>query len=322
MQISPRTKTILLYLRICLSCGIIIYLSRLVDLERITLMLPMMQIQYVWFAIFLIFLTTLVVSMRWSLLLSHFKIKQTILDSWRYYLVGGFYGIVLPGMIGEDVVRLGLSSRRHAKSKVLIASSIFFERACGILVLMLLASIGAIIVPVLLEGNQQLVHLIIGIALGSIFLFAFCLFLIKIFRLSSLKNSQYVSHWKTQAMTMLGYIRNLPLRTLFVFFLLSIIAQFLDIVGCFLLSRAVHIHQPLSIFILIMPLAYVMTILPISIGGLGVREGVLTYFLVKVGVVVSDAVLLSLMIYLSRVLVGVIGGVLQFTSKRASVAKK
>ena len=65
-----------------------------------------------------------------------------------------------------------------------------------------------------------------------------------------------------------------------------------------------------------MPIVYISTILPVSLGGLGVREGTLVYLLAKVGVLSSDAVALSFLIHFNRVAVGSIGGITQMFWKR------
>lgn len=63
-------------------------------------------------------------------------------------------------------------------------------------------------------------------------------------------------------------------------------------------------------FFVIMPLVYICTILPFSLGGLGVREGALVYLLAKMGVPASDGVALSFLIYINPVLVDSVGGIL------------
>jgi uncharacterized membrane protein YbhN (UPF0104 family) len=64
-------------------------------------------------------------------------------------------------------------------------------------------------------------------------------------------------------------------------------------------------------FLAVFPIVYILTVLPISLGGLGVREGVFVYLLTRAGIQASDAVMVSLLIYLNRVLVNSSGAVLQ-----------
>jgi hypothetical protein len=63
-----------------------------------------------------------------------------------------------------------------------------------------------------------------------------------------------------------------------------------------------------------MPIVYLVTILPISIGGLGVREGTLVMILSFVNIETSEAVILSFLIYLNRILIGGVGGIIQLSS--------
>lgn len=59
-------------------------------------------------------------------------------------------------------------------------------------------------------------------------------------------------------------------------------------------------------FLVFIPLLYIVTMLPITINGLGLRENLLVFLLALVGVGSSSAVLLSLLIYLDRLVRGVI----------------
>lgn len=304
------------YGRICLSIAIIIYLISFIDIERLKNVIPGMQLKYAWQPYLLVMLSYFMMAVRWSILLRQFSIIQHIIDSWRYYMIGGFYSVVLPGAIGGDVVRLGLCVKAHGKSKALVATSIFFERACGIMVILLMASIAAFYTPIFFENEQAALNLIYGISIFVLTSFILFFFILKTSKSSLFDSTQSYSSWKGRVVELLLNFRKLPLSKLSIFLLLSLMAHFLDILGSFFLSKALHVEQPLFIFLLIMPLVYVFTTIPISIGGVGVREGVLTFFLVKVGVMPSDAVLLAFLIYLNRVLVGLVGGILQFRENK------
>lgn len=304
-------------IRLVLSCLILLYLARYIDFARVKLMLREMQVRYAWQAFFLLLATNLVTAVRWSFLLKHFRIRQRIRDSWTYYMIGGFYSIALPGVIGGDVVRLYLSSKKNARSKTIVATSILFERSCGIMVILILASSAALFMPMLLEGKTVVVNSIRGAALAAIFLFFLFFIIIKNSSRQWFKAVDMPDAWQHQANTLIENFRRLSFGSVAFFLSLSVGAHFLDILGSFYLGKSLNIDLPLSVFLLIMPLVYVSTILPISIGGIGVREGVLTFFLAKVGVLASDAVLLALVIYMNRVLVGFIGGILQFIEKRS-----
>jgi glycosyltransferase 2 family protein len=82
-----------------------------------------------------------------------------------------------------------------------------------------------------------------------------------------------------------------------------------------------RIHLPFSYFLILFPIVYLATVLPISIGGIGVREGVLVYFLSQSGVPTSDAISLSFLVYMNRMISALIGGGIQLMDKRKRTLK-
>jgi hypothetical protein len=60
---------------------------------------------------------------------------------------------------------------------------------------------------------------------------------------------------------------------------------------------------------IIMPIVYMSSVIPISLGGLGVREGTMAILFSLIGADPSVAVLISLLTYISKVIVGSFGGI-------------
>jgi uncharacterized membrane protein YbhN (UPF0104 family) len=74
-----------------------------------------------------------------------------------------------------------------------------------------------------------------------------------------------------------------------------------------LMAQALGLSISFDVLLLCIPLVNLVVLLPISIGGFGVREGVYYYLLAFFGVGAGDAVLLSLAVYLLLVLISAIG---------------
>lgn len=309
-------KALVFYGRLVLSLAVLSYLITMLDWERIKYILPKLRLEYVWQAFILLLLLNLVGSVRWSAVLKQFNIRQRVLDSWRYYMVGGFYGIMLPGVIGGDVMRLGLCIKEHGANKALLTISVLFERVCGVMVILMIAAITALLVPALLVEEQTISIVISGLALTTIISFVLFFSVLKLSPAGRFEDKKEQNGHKSNICLLLSQFRDLPLKLLLLVLLLSALANFFDILGSFFLARSLHIEQPLSFFLLVMPLVYIVTSLPISLGGLGIREGGLTFFLVKAGVMASDAVLLAFLIYLNRILVALIGGLVQLMDKK------
>jgi glycosyltransferase 2 family protein len=243
-------------------------------------------------------------------LLNQFDIRQRIGNSWRYYMIGFFYGKMLPGIVGGDVVRLGLSIQEHRGAKTFLAASIFFERSCGLLVILMIAAVAVLLSPSLLQGEPALLNSISILALVFILIFFAFFVAVKFIPDRFLTvNIDRVKKYST-LINLLRHFKRMSFKVIILILSLSFLAHAMDISGSYYLAKALYINQPLSFFFIVMPVVYVVTLLPISLGGLGIREGVLAFFLIKVGVLSSDAVLLGFLIYLNRILLALIGGVI------------
>ena len=70
-----------------------------------------------------------------------------------------------------------------------------------------------------------------------------------------------------------------------------------------------------------MPLIWVIVTVPVSISGLGLREGAFAFFFTQVGVSSADAVAMSLLYYFYNVIVGGLGGILLLRSTVTEVRR-
>jgi hypothetical protein len=116
-------------------------------------------------------------------------------------------------------------------------------------------------------------------------------------------------------MSPVAHIASLPVCTLLSAVAFGIAFQASEIAVFVLAGSILRIDVPTAAFFAIVPVVYFATLAPISLGGLGVREGVLTWMLSKLGVPASDAVLLAFLVYLNRVLVAALGGVVQLATR-------
>ena len=97
---------------------------------------------------------------------------------------------------------------------------------------------------------------------------------------------------------------------LFKVLIYSFLLQFAVILNWWLAARALGINLSLTAFIFIVPVVAVIAMLPISIGGIGLRENSTVIIMVAMGVNNEKAVLCSLIILLMLIIVGVIGGII------------
>jgi len=89
---------------------------------------------------------------------------------------------------------------------------------------------------------------------------------------------------------------------------LSVLLQALIVVTYYLIGAGLNLGVPISYFFLYVPLITFVAMLPVSVAGLGVREGGAVYFFAKVGVDAATALSMSLVWFSLTLVVSGLGG--------------
>jgi glycosyltransferase 2 family protein len=220
----------------------------------------------------------LISSFRWKLLLPE---KFTIRRLYSIYMIGAFFGSFLPGIIGGDAVRAYYLNKK-AKKMSLTLASIFMDRYLGYVSLML---IGISAAPFSLSyfGDSPYKWLMpfvfSAFIVGSVLFFG--LQLGRRFRGIS-EFYEYFSMLKTQKGTIIKAV------------LVSFLVQFLNFTIVVILAAGMGEKIPLLALFVFLPVVITITTIPISISGLGLREGAFVILLGLIGVRPEIATSLSL----------------------------
>ena len=311
-----KPKNIFFIIRCFLSITILIYLCTLLNGSNFYVVISRTNLTYVWIAPLLILMGFYFAAIRWHVLLSSFKVYQCIGQNFRIYLVGSFYSIVLPGVIGGDAVRISLSSLNKNRSFTEITLSVFIERILGFIVLLTLGSFAVPMIPqdFTYKWGFYIVQTLYTTTLLFLLVLLITYGLIQILPEIWLVEKENNNILKILIKILAIFKKISPIKLLVIAFWTSLF-QASDIITSFILAKSVGISLPLSTFFVVIPIVYIVTLLPVSLGGLGVREGVLTYLLSQIGVLQADAVICSLLIYINRLLVSLIGGFIQLLGK-------
>jgi predicted signal transduction protein with EAL and GGDEF domain len=86
----------------------------------------------------------------------------------------------------------------------------------------------------------------------------------------------------------------------------------------FLVGRAVGIELGIGYYFIYIPLITALAVLPISVLGIGIREGAFVFFFAQAGVPQAQALSLSLLLFSQSLLMALIGGV-WYTFDKAKV---
>jgi uncharacterized membrane protein YbhN (UPF0104 family) len=248
-------------------------------------------------------------AVRWQILLHALEVRRPLRELMTWYLVGGFFNVILPTGFGGDVVRaaeLAQDSGRPAR----VVNSVIVDRYLGIIVLLAMGLIAAPLRP----GTASALTVTLMAALFAAGLAAGWLLRqpwpAKLARRPGLLGrglKRLGGDALADAFT--AYDRRALGRGL----LASLAFNLLQIGWNVALGWGLGLRLPLVVYLVCVPLTAVALLLP-AFGGLGVRELTYVGLFAQAGVPPATALALSLGVYIITVATGLVGGVLYLTS--------
>jgi uncharacterized protein (TIRG00374 family) len=237
---------------------------------------------------------------RWQVLLRARGIDESLAWLTRTYFVSLAVGQVLPTSIGGDASRIYETTRRHRGEASVIAGSVLVERAIGGAVTLLLAGLGFLLAigryPI---GSYLWVELVVvaaAVTLGFVFFSRRARTrLVKVvpitrrLRIERLARAVYVGvHAYRDHRDALALVS-----------LVTLLVQFLGILSIYAAGRAVGIHTSLLAYVVLGPLLFLVTLLPFTINGLGVREAFFVSFFARLHIPADAAFACGFLFYLA-----------------------
>lgn len=264
------------------------------------------------FSISVYFFALLINTFKWHQLVPGYTVKQLFLLT----LVCQYYSIILPGQLAGEVVKaykLGKGKQDAEK----IAASVIIDRITGLIGLTLVTITGLMFSKTDLAGElMPWLGMIIIISSLGLCLFRFnlfekavrkILFFIQRFFHSTSRItdqcSQLIDAWK-------AYLKKPFLLMTSVLF--GIIFQIMATILNLIIGKAVGIDIAFSDWCWIFGVVSVIIFLPITIGGVGLREGGFVLLLGSLGVPNEKALAMSLSIFGLRIFAAFVGGIVDF----------
>jgi uncharacterized membrane protein YbhN (UPF0104 family) len=243
-------------------------------------------------------------SWRWQRVLAVFDAHIGLRTLLSHYLAGQFVGNVLPSTVGGDVLRITRVSKDTKSTEVAFAS-VVIERLTGFFALPLLTFVGFIARPDLLDHGRSW----IALATGGVSL-AF-LAIILVVAASPRLAGRFKDHenW----MRFIGAVhvgidglRRDP-RDAFAALGAAIAYQLSVVSAVYCAVHKIGLTIPNGAVLAFVPAVAMAQVLPISVGGLGLREGMLALLLHPLGVKTGQAVAVGLLWYAMTLVVSLAG---------------
>jgi uncharacterized protein (TIRG00374 family) len=243
----------------------------------------------VWCAVIGGFIVGHVISaFKWRLLLHAVDVRVSGTDAVRAHGAGLFANLCLPSIIGGDVVRAGMIMRRHGNYEHIALGSLA-DRINDSFALLLLAAIAATLVPTEVVPTA-------GTALKgvAVVLFAGLFSIIVLIRwLPAGRLPEKFARVLLRFRTGMDLLTGAPAIALMAF-CLSIAIQGGFVLLNVMLARSMGIDAPLVIWLFAWPLAKLIALAPISLGGIGVREVAIAGLMAPFGIDAATVVAQSL----------------------------
>ncbi|UCE78362.1 MAG: flippase-like domain-containing protein [Nitrospiraceae bacterium] len=295
-----KNKTFVFFLKLSVTVICLYLVFSKAGAEQILSVIRSINPVYFLSASLIYILAQLVSAFRWKLLLTEaFSIRRLF----SLYMIGAFFSSFLPGIIGGDAVK-AYYLNKDAKKLSLTLASIFMDRYIGYTALMI---IGITSFPFALRyfGTSESVWIIpvifIAFVIGS-----FLFFGLRVGRRFKGVTDfyDYFKRMKTK--------KDAVMKA----FLLSLIIQLLNFAMIIVLAFGLGKNIPILVLCVVLPIVVTVTSIPISVSGLGVREGAFMILLGLIGVSPEVSTSLSLTWFFS-IFVGSIPGLVAYMRYRS-----
>ncbi len=266
-------------------------------------------------AVVLYILAVYLSSRRWNLLIPQ---DTEIKRLFSLYMIGSFFNTCMPGIIGGDAVKAyylssDLKTRQGGRLKgqeVSIAvASVFMDRYVGFSAMLVISMIAFPFGFSYLEGTPVkwlMPTVLVVFITASIVIFKFRFgerlkFLLRIYEYFEIYGKRKGSLFKA--------------------FLYSVFIQLANIVAVYVLSMGISLSISFLSLLIFVPIIVLISSIPVSISGIGLREGAFVVFLGTIGVSPDLSVTVSFLWFLS-IVVASLWGLFEYLRFKAVSGRK
>jgi uncharacterized membrane protein YbhN (UPF0104 family) len=283
-------------LRFGVSAVLLGWIGWTTDWSNVAAAFAALRVEYWLAAVALLALTQLVSALRWELFARELRFTRTRRELVGMYFIGMFFNLMLPTAVGGDVVRAWYLDRGSGR-KLAALASVFLDRLNGLLVLIALACTALVFSPI--ELPLWVPISVWGLAGGGVLAVAALPL--------AMRWGLVPAGRIRQVQTMLQALR--APRTLLWATGLSLAVQSANVGLVWLVAQALGAPIPGAYYWIFVPMVSLLTLLPVSVNGMGVREGGTVLLLAPLGIDSALAVTLAFLWFAAHVACSLLGGV-------------
>ena len=307
-------------LQLAVSGGLLGYLVWKIDIQQTADYIASSNPVYVASAALIYTLTLVPMAWRWRVLLASKGIHEPFAWLVKLYYIGYAASQVLPTGVGGDAVRIVEHARRRPNKKGEAAGAVLMERVIGSAGILLVVAVGMAFAIGRFDNIAGLVWLevacVVALVVFGLVLFsrrANAFLQERVFPhgrrlqrgLRAVWTALHGYRWKTRALVLALVV--------------TMGVQFVRIFAIWLCGEAVGVDVSPLVYVVLGPLLFLVTMIPITVNGLGVRESFFVFFLGRFGVPADAAFAAGFLFFAVTIVAALPGGfILAWRSIRGS----
>ncbi len=296
-------KSLSIFVRFVVAIGLIIFLLHKLDISQIITNFSIIKGWPFLIAILINGFGIFLSAVRWKVFLRAQGADPPLLGLFKVYLISLFLGNILPSGAGIDIMR-GIYLAKHTGQRAQSFASVIIDRVLGFIAIMLIAMLSLPFGFEEVRPYRKAVLILAVIIIGGTFL--------------ALRETVY--------RTVVPVLRKLPLgeklirlydafycyrdkgQAIAIGLVLSFLVQLSFVGAAYFSGVALSLHLPVFKVILYVTLINLLAAVPVSVGGIGLREsGFVIFFGDMIGR--EAAFTLSVTYYLSGLINSLVGAV-------------
>jgi uncharacterized membrane protein YbhN (UPF0104 family) len=292
---SSANKLLRLLLRVAVTMALVTWVALHTKWGEVQDAFVKLDVRY-WLAGVAILVVTQVVSaVRWQVIARQLGLERPLTQLTGFYFIGMYFNLMLPTSVGGDVVRAWYLNGGSGK-KLRSVAAVLLDRINGVIVLVALACVASFFggseVPTWASWSA---YACLASGMGGIAVLAI---LTRLRLVPKSRQEQVDAMWS---------IVRAP-GPLAISTLCSLFVQVANVAIVWLVALGLGLDISFAYCCVFVPLISLVTMLPVSINGIGLREKQMELFLAPVGVSASMAVGLSILWFAVSLAVSLLGG--------------
>ena len=246
---------------------------------------------------------------RWRMLMRPLMPVLSLSHLFGIYCIGLFFNLIFPTVVGGDVVKMYYAGR-PLKSYAQSFAATFLDRDAGMFAMMIIACVAVLAYPVIVPGIP--VSLIIWSAFSAFVVGNIAIFnphfhrrLNNVLRTLHLSKIALKADMISNAFQIMGKQKAVLVGSL----LISFINQLLVISVTWIMAKGLRIQVSLWYFLIFVPVITLISMIPISLNGMGLREYSFMSLFGAIGILPVSCIALGLISSIVMILTSLPGGI-------------